>query len=506
MSNAPVRGIDAISLQILGNAQMQGSRSQSKDGNGADALGEFGKLIEKATDVLEAARTANNAGIGMTAPKADTGMDFTPAAQSTDRQVKPADQKDGAKPETNTGNRAQEAQNQDQDNARVTDDKAEKDLRGAADDAGRKIVSEVAEKLDVDEADVEAAMETLGLSAMQLLDPANLTALLTELTGESDPMAIVTDADLYQNLQDLIQMASELSEELGVTPEDVNRMATAPEDVDFAPLMENAEEASLNGSVNEEEEPVRVHMTETNTEGEAVDVQVTMEGGNVVRTQASESDQPEENKEQGGRENRNRGEAAQPVKTEVIVGQIANHMVENAADFNDTIPVEQVAGARQQEMVEIVRQITEQIRVNISSDVTSMELTLHPASLGNVQLTVLQDATGKLVAQFAVENETVRQAIEGQMSQLQQRLDEQGVKIEAVEVTLASHGFESSMNGQNTGQQADEQRDEQVRAAGPRGRRSINLDDLDPAEELEEEARIAAEMMAANGNTVDYTA
>ena len=92
------------------------------------------------------------------------------------------------------------------------------------------------------------------------------------------------------------------------------------------------------------------------------------------------------------------------------------------------------------------------------------------------------------------------------MSQLQQRLDEQGVKIEAVEVTLASHGFESSMNGQNTGQQADEQRDEQVRAAGPRGRRSINLDDLDPAEELEEEARIAAEMMAANGNTVDYTA
>jgi len=506
MSNAPVRGIDAMGLQILSNAQMQGSRSQSKEGNGADALGEFGKLIEKATGVLEAARTANNAGIGMTAPKADTGMDFTPAAQSTDRQVKPADQKDGAKPETNTGNRAQEAQNQDQDNARVTDDKAEKDLRGAADDAGRKIVSEVAEKLDVDEADVEAAMETLGLSAMQLLDPANLTALLTELTGESDPMAIVTDADLYQNLQDLIQMARELSEEIGVTPEDVNRMATAPEDVDFAPLMENAEEASLNGSVNEEEEPVRVHMTETNAEGEAVDVQVTMEGGNVVRTQASESDQPEENKEQGGRGNRNRGEAAQPVKTEDIVGQIANHMVENAADFNDTVPVEQVAGARQQEMVEIVRQITEQIRVNISSDVTSMELTLHPASLGNVQLTVLQDATGKLVAQFAVENETVRQAIEGQMSQLQQRLDEQGVKIEAVEVTLASHGFESSMNGQNTGQQADEQRDEQVRAAGPRGRRSINLDDLDPAEELEEEARIAAEMMAANGNTVDYTA
>ena len=39
-----------------------------------------------------------------------------------------------------------------------------------------------------------------------------------------------------------------------------------------------------------------------------------------------------------------------------------------------------------------------------------------------------------------------------------------------------------------------------------RGRRSINLDDLDAEEELEEEARIAEEMMAANGNTVDYTA
>ena len=487
MSNAPVQGIDAIGLQILGNAQMQGSRSLSKDEKGADALGEFGKLIEKATNVLEAAKTAGNAGIGMTAPKADTGMDFAPeTAQSTTRQVKPAEQKDGTKPETNTGNKAQGADsNKDQDNARVTDDKAEKDLRGAADDAGRKIVSEVAEKLDIDEADVEAAMETLGLTAMQLLDPANLTALLTELSGESDPMAIVTDADLYQNLQDLIQTAKQFSEEIGVTPEDVNRMAAEPEITEFTPVIETAETAeapekastivtenvtdqtaavaqtsTAQQNVAEDEGPVKVRMTETNADGEAVEVQVTMEGGNVVRAQEQSGEQSEGKEEHNSRGNRSRNEAIQQTKPEDLVGQIANQMVENTVDFNEAMPTEQVAGARQQEMVEIVRQIVEQIRVNINSDVTSMELTLHPASLGNVQLTVLQDATGKMVAQFAVENETVRQAIEGQMAQLQQRLDEQGVKIEAVEVTLASHGFESSMNGQNTGQQADERTQE----------------------------------------------
>ena len=58
MSGAPVQGMDALTGMIqIQNAQLQGGRALNKDVDGAQAPGEFGKLIEKATEVLEAAKS-----------------------------------------------------------------------------------------------------------------------------------------------------------------------------------------------------------------------------------------------------------------------------------------------------------------------------------------------------------------------------------------------------------------------------------------------------------------
>ncbi|MCR5674950.1 MAG: flagellar hook-length control protein FliK [Lachnospiraceae bacterium] len=490
MADIKVQGFDPI-------MQMQQLQKAAKNGEG-----DFGDLMEQAAGVLEAAKLARGAGdapaglAGNGRGGTETDIMQIGAAQ---KQSPVRDQATKPKQE----NKQKISQDDSQNNARVTDDNAKtgKDLQEAADDAGRKIISEVAEKLDIDEADVELAMETLGLSAMELLDPANLTALLTELSGESDPMVLVTDAELYQTFQELMETAKEIGMEAGISPEDVQRLVT-----DEAPVTaQKAETFAQTFNAAAEEAPVQVHTTQTDAEGNAVDVQVTMENGNVVaehvNQEAPEHGQDEDRGNRGRHQEIDHREMA-----EHVVNEIAGHMAEQQVEFNDVLPQEQVTGTDTQQMVEIVRQITEQIRVTITPDVTSMELTLHPASLGNVQLTVAQDAQGRLVAQFAVESETVRQAIESQVAQLQQRLDAQGTRIEAIEITLASHGFESSLNGQQSGEQADEQREAQMRASGPRGTRRIDLTDLDPEEEQTEEERIAAEMMAANGNTVDYTA
>ena len=98
---------------------------------------------------------------------------------------------------------------------------------------------------------------------------------------------------------------------------------------------------------------------------------------------------------------------------------------------------------------------------------------------------------------------------------LQQRihdLEEQGVKVEAVEVSVASHQMEKNLdqNGQ------DHQSQEQDKTTGSirRIRRSnINLnlynsdeEALEEAGGLDDAARIAMEMMTANGNTMDLLA
>ena len=114
-----------------------------------------------------------------------------------------------------------------------------------------------------------------------------------------------------------------------------------------------------------------------------------------------------------------------------------------------------------------------------------------------------------VTAEFTTQNEAVKAAIEAQASQLRANLEEQGVKIEAIEVSVESHQMERDLdkNGQEQQRQAQEQ--ETGRIQGMR-RNSINLRAFMNGEELEGEmqgaddaTRIAMEIMAANGNTMD---
>ena len=130
---------------------------------------------------------------------------------------------------------------------------------------------------------------------------------------------------------------------------------------------------------------------------------------------------------------------------------------------------------------------------------------LHPASLGTVNLQ-LTARGGSITAQFTVQNETVKSAMEAQIVQLKEQLENQGVKIEAVEVTLASHGFERNLNEQNQGK-GEQQASDKVKA---NRRKIINLNDYDSLESMEADTddatRIAMEMMSSNGNSLDMLA
>ena len=135
-----------------------------------------------------------------------------------------------------------------------------------------------------------------------------------------------------------------------------------------------------------------------------------------------------------------------------------------------------------------------------------MELQLHPQSLGTVNVIVSVARDGSMVAQFTAQNETVKAAIESQVAQLQQRFDEQGIKVNAVEVTVQSHQFE-----QNLEQGAQQQENTgNTRTRSGRAIRRINLGEPvsqdNDMEQMDDASRITAQMMAANGNTVDYTA
>lgn len=149
-----------------------------------------------------------------------------------------------------------------------------------------------------------------------------------------------------------------------------------------------------------------------------------------------------------------------------------------------------------------MRQVSHMTRVMVSQAESSIEMQLNPANLGKVYLQVIS-REGVITAQIAAQNEAVKEALESQVVMLKENMNQQGMKVEAIEVTIASHEFERNLE-QNQQNMPGEQQESDSRKSS---RRNINLNSQ---EELEggfsEEENLAAKIMAEQGNSMDLTA
>ena len=122
-------------------------------------------------------------------------------------------------------------------------------LQEAINEAGEEIISQIAETFDISEEEIVDAMQILGLMAVDLLDPANLTQLVTEIQGQGEAIDLITDSDIYTSLQDLMEgaesMKSGLMNEFDLSEEELE---TAINDAkqSFKGMLENvADEGNL---------------------------------------------------------------------------------------------------------------------------------------------------------------------------------------------------------------------------------------------------------------------
>lgn len=91
-------------------------------------------------------------------------------------------------------------------------------------------------------------------------------------------------------------------------------------------------------------------------------------------------------------------------------------------------------------MTHIVDQVVNQVKIRVMPETTNMEIMLHPESLGRVNLQVSATA-GVTKATLIVENLMAKEALESQMITLKETFAQQGMKVEAVEVTVSEFGL-----------------------------------------------------------------
>lgn len=368
----------------------------------------------------------------------------------------------------------------------------------AAMEAVMQLIRQIADAFGMAPREVEGLMQEMGIERTDLLSADKLGSLILEASGAKDTFELVTDGELYQKFRQIMEAQSQL-----------------------------AEAAAENAGVDREVLPEI--LSETVLTGETVQTGESAQTGEVrIRTEVTEDSDPQETAQiQGGAEeeipvlNRQEGSAALADEKESGAGEpgrqiqgrerreashehtgqnpVLNQLTETGTlQTAQAVPTESVTAASEADTQNIMRQIMEYMKVQVKPDVSSLEMQLHPASLGTIQVQ-LASKGGAVTAQFIAQSETVKAALETQMIQLQESFEEQGIRVEAIEVSVQTRGFE-----QNLEDQGRERGGEQP--SGSRGRRRIRLDAQLQPEELTADERLAADMMKANGGTVDYTA
>ena len=379
-------------------------------------------------------------------------------------------------------------------------------------DSSRDLMQQLADELNVDIEDIENAMATLGLTNVAILDPTNMTQIVAQITGADDVMAIVTNADVYlnvQNMQDAVDTTRHnLMEEFNLSEEG---LSSALENFN-----EELEQRAAERVIKPEENPAIVEHVNVNEQSiiasEAVRLDLNGEGTvkevstpTTTETEAVEPEHPkfqiEVKTEPEPKDTRQDNEPKQETPDGSQYNQVMNQISSSLSEVVETESYGQMARTNAQDIMD---QITEFIKMNVKPESTTMELQLHPASLGNVNVIIEAAKDGNIVAKFLTQNEDVRAAIESQLQQLQEKLNEQGVKVTAVEVTVNAGAFDQTLNDSQS--QKDEDLDAQNSIKKPM--RRIRLEDIsaEDLEEIEEEDKLTAEMMAINGNSVDFSA
>lgn len=392
----------------------------------------------------------------------------------------------------------------------------------AKDKAGqlaKDVVKSVSDDLGVDEEKVTEAMETLGLTALDLLNPQNLAQLARELTGAADDAELLLNADFKQLLLDVTALGDAFVEETGVSVETIAQLTKEMHELTVNAGTDNGElqtEAAASDGMTEADMVQNASDTMTTDADEYADTTATDTAvdADPEKAKALTEDQNQSSDETAGNEpdqiitaepvqRRQNNSATSETRGGQFTDQLANAVNEAMAEADAAGGMSQTASYTSVDAIDVIHQIVERLRISQGTDTTTIEMQLNPENLGRIYVNI-SSREGSVHAQLYAQNEDVRIALEAQIATLTENLNQAGVKVDAVEIAVATHEFERNLE-QNAGNGEEQQ--EEAKERNQTSRRSLRLDEFeDPELTLSEEETLIAQMMKDNGNSVDFTA
>lgn len=381
----------------------------------------------------------------------------------------------------------------------------------SVENVANEITNEVMDILGVDDETLANAMTALGFSALDLLDTSNLAKLVLTINGSSEFTDLLTDENMMNQLNSLIDVVENINwEELtGMSKEDfatalANSMQQS--DIEDENLMTTVSDGeTFNVNVVQEDTPDRQVNVQTDVSDNITDAKqdVTV----VVEKKQSEAEQGSAQTDSDAGKNMSEEIAESTLSDDDAVSSrqtnVQNNFIQNIEQAAVNVEQTQSTGpdtVRMQQMVDIVNQVVEKIKVSLGTDSTSMEMQLNPEHLGKVLLNV-SSKDGMMTAVFSVQSEEAKAALESQMFTLRENLELRELKVDAVEVNVSDFDFSRSDQAMDGGQsKADDGNGKQMKF-------DFGDDSSDEsAISNEEKEAVRKQVMRDNGSQIDFTA
>jgi flagellar hook-length control protein FliK len=322
-------------------------------------------------------------------------------------------------------------------------------------------------------------------SPVDLLQPDTLSQLVLVNSGKTDPLSVLTDEKLANNMKQLLEAMQQIKSDVGL-PISLEQMKAILEEVKAAMDFNLQDSLQTQDSSLQNESLTNQMVSAENTE--------QLETETSYQEDAS-SDLPKiivSHENSAGSQTDTRGDRNQNSDT---LDQY-QAFVEKLVQVTQTTQTDLSGNAFQvTEIRDITNQIVEHIKISIKPESTSMEMQLNPENLGKVNLTI-QSKSGVMTAHFVVQNELSKEAIESQINTLRETLNQQGIKVEQIEVAVSAYAF-----GQNEQSDQSNQPEDNKNQSG----RKISLEEAFAMSELPvEESSLQEDGL--RGSQIDYTA
>lgn len=337
--------------------------------------------------------------------------------------------------------------------------------------------NQVMQALDLNSDEFQSLLSDLGMESVDVLDETNLRQLVLEASGASDATEFLTNEAL---LETNLALQENLKDVKNIISQQIVQSSTLTQPKGTEDGLRNAFEdmtETKNTKVIDGENIVNLNL----------DVQ-TNEGQDLFQNGATKDDKGHADSN-SSEHSEGPGFASYTGTSQFAINQ-ENMTVEQSTDH--------IPASYSDNQNVVMNQVLDQIQFQMKEDTTEVNLRLQPETLGTIQIQI-SAKEGVMTAHFTATTEEVKAILETQMEILQQNLENQDIKVEAIEVSVQPEMYENEFSQNQNEQNSNE--------SSSRRKRNFVIDDLlTDVSNLNDDEKILAEMMIANGNTVDYQA